>query len=667
MKHESLRTFLTAFALAVMIALGGVGCLVTGFSLPVADPERLVLTVAAAAAVCSALFPRRRGTLIVLCAAALAAGYIWHRGSVWEQTKLLADMLSEVYDRAYGWGALNLPRQGAVRVDGTLSVWGCVTAMGVSYAVCCRKSSAWGLIPGSGMLALCLVVTDTVPENVPLFAFLTGCVLLLITGSVRKESSGQGSRLAVRAAVPVCLFLLALFLAIPREGYVNRSAVLRERFSELLYQLPEQVKKSVKEVVPAVRPSAEETVDLKKLGPQGSQNLPVMEVLSPNGGTLYLRGQDYDSYSGTGWESTSGREEFFGGDGQSVETVGIRTLTGSFENVYLPCFPEDGVILHGGHLENSGRLRIYETARCLFSAVSDSPDSRYLRLPEETAVRAAALLADSGLQDASPRAIGDLVRGRAVYDRNTQAMPQGETDFALWFLESGETGYCVHFATGAVVLLRAAGIPARYVTGYLADGRPGEWTAVTADQAHAWAEYYDAESGRWEILDATPAAREAGETEPTASETPEQLQWETTPEEPMPTLPESQALPEEKKMDLRGLLPVGIGLAAVGLAAGVLVLQRLLRLFLRKRRLTRLDGSRRCLALWQEAEKLARLLGEKPPEVLLAAAEKAGFSQHMLTEEELVPFETYLRRCRGKLRRAPWYRRAVYRWVYGLI
>ena len=40
-------------------------------------------------------------------------------------------------------------------------------------------------------------------------------------------------------------------------------------------------------------------------------------------------------------------------------------------------------------------------------------------------------------------------------------------DFAIWFLTEADTGYCIHFATAAVVLLRAAGIPARYVDGYV--------------------------------------------------------------------------------------------------------------------------------------------------------------------------------------------------------
>lgn len=666
MKRESFRTFLTAAALAVMTALGGVGCLITGFSLPVEDPVRLALLVAAMGTVCAALFPKRHGTITVLCAAALAVGYLWHRGTVWEQTKALIDLVSQVYDSAYGWGVTELSGQARAFVDGPLALWGCVTAMGTCRAVCRRKSSAWGLIPGAPMLGLCLVVTDTVPGTLPLFAFLAGGILLLITGGVRKESAGQGSRLAARTAVPVCLFLLALFLAVPREGYVNRSVELRERIAGMVTQLPEQVMQTMEDKT-ILRPASREKVNLQALGPQNSQKQPVMYVMAQYEEALYLRGMDYDRYTGTGWESTPDRQERYGGAGGLVETVRIRAITGSFSNLFLPCYPGANVTLTGGKLENGDRLGVYEMFRCALAAAADSPDDAYLQLPEETAARAGRILAENDLLDGNPRAIADFVRGSAVYDRNTEAMPKNETDFALWFLENADTGYCVHFATGAVVLLRAAGIPARYVTGYLAQTKADGWATVTEDQAHAWAEFYDGE--RWQILDATPAALEGSETEPAASETGTQPTQISQPEEtlPAPTASEPEQPRESRKLDLSWLARAGKAALLAAFILGVLALQRLVRLFLSRQKAGRGDGSRRCLVLWQDAEKLAKLLGEKPPEELLAAAQKASFSQYVLTEEELVPFEDYLRRCRGKLRRAPWYRRLVYKWIYAVI
>jgi transglutaminase-like putative cysteine protease len=64
-------------------------------------------------------------------------------------------------------------------------------------------------------------------------------------------------------------------------------------------------------------------------------------------------------------------------------------------------------------------------------------------------------------------------------------------------------GVCQDMAQVAVALLRAAGLPARYVSGYLhpsADPEPG---ATSAGQSHAWIEYW---AGSWTPLDPTSGA-----------------------------------------------------------------------------------------------------------------------------------------------------------------
>jgi hypothetical protein len=75
------------------------------------------------------------------------------------------------------------------------------------------------------------------------------------------------------------------------------------------------------------------------------------------------------------------------------------------------------------------------------------------------------------------------------------------------FLFRQPAGHCEFFASAAVLLLRAAGVPARYVTGF----RGGEWNpiggyvAVRGERAHAWAEAFVAGAG-WTRVDATPPA-----------------------------------------------------------------------------------------------------------------------------------------------------------------
>jgi transglutaminase-like putative cysteine protease len=69
-----------------------------------------------------------------------------------------------------------------------------------------------------------------------------------------------------------------------------------------------------------------------------------------------------------------------------------------------------------------------------------------------------------------------------------------------------KVGFCEHFATSFVVVLRAMGIPARLVTGYQGtDPQPVDgYYVVRQSNAHAWAEYWNPERG-WVRADPTAA------------------------------------------------------------------------------------------------------------------------------------------------------------------
>ena len=63
-------------------------------------------------------------------------------------------------------------------------------------------------------------------------------------------------------------------------------------------------------------------------------------------------------------------------------------------------------------------------------------------------------------------------------------------DFAVFFFEEAENGFCQHFATAATAMYRALGIPARYTIGYAAMAYAGQRSPVTAKEYHAWVEVY---------------------------------------------------------------------------------------------------------------------------------------------------------------------------------
>ena len=74
------------------------------------------------------------------------------------------------------------------------------------------------------------------------------------------------------------------------------------------------------------------------------------------------------------------------------------------------------------------------------------------------------------------------------------------------FLFDRKQGYCEHFSSAFVVLMRAAGIPARVVTGYAGAYRNpiGDYWLVRKSDAHAWAEVWLPARG-WVRVDPTAA------------------------------------------------------------------------------------------------------------------------------------------------------------------
>ena len=81
----------------------------------------------------------------------------------------------------------------------------------------------------------------------------------------------------------------------------------------------------------------------------------------------------------------------------------------------------------------------------------------------------------------------------------TQATPLAE------FLLRSRSGHCEYYATSTVLLLRAAGIPARYATGYAVQeySELEERYLVRRRHGHSWARAWV--DGRWRDIDTTPA------------------------------------------------------------------------------------------------------------------------------------------------------------------
>lgn len=71
------------------------------------------------------------------------------------------------------------------------------------------------------------------------------------------------------------------------------------------------------------------------------------------------------------------------------------------------------------------------------------------------------------------------------------------------FLFDSREGFCEHYASAFVVLMRAAGIPSRVVTGYQGGEMNDDYMIVRQSDAHAWAEALI--DGAWQRFDPTNA------------------------------------------------------------------------------------------------------------------------------------------------------------------
>lgn len=484
-----------------------------------------------------------------------------------------------------------------------------------------------------------------------------------------------------------------MFLAFPQESYVNRSEATRDAILSWFQSIPEKVAENVRQEVTVSVPAQEpDHVRLASLGRRTESPITVMEVTAEIGGTLYLRGQDYDGYDGMTWTVSQHRTEDFSLTGEDYGEVSIRTV-GERALLYLPYYPARSMALIGGNMSNTWAYTEYVIPRAglpddwrarAISGSATPPDlnSPYLALPDATRARAEVLLADilGGASSTVEKAekIGDYVRASARYDLNPSRIGEGETDFALWFLEDAEAGYCVHFATAAAVLLRAAGIEARYVSGYLvktAPARPPTLPRKTPTHGRNITSRRWASGWYWRPLHriwprrSSPPRRPCREprrrppSRPPRSRRPRPPA--TSPSHPQPPTESAPPQPDAPKQHNVGKI------LAVLLAPGMLVLvvtvQRSIRIRLRRGRQQTARPNARGLAMWQETELLSRLLRQPSPEALETLAQKAKFSQHTLTAEELEQFTAYLTDARHQLEQKPLYLRLVYMYLYAVI
>lgn len=520
-----------------------------------------------------------------------------------------------------------------------------------------RRNSLWFSVPNVAAAAALCVFLQTGPAELPFLFLIAAHVMLILVSLMRRRDPASARRVLFCFTVPSVAFcLLCGFLG---KHYV-RPAWADEAVKRIVEIADTRIREGVSEAQNARSPSGAVTEtfgayawnssttvsSLSLAGPQDDSNVPVMEIYSDTARTYYLRGMSFGRYDGETWTSWSEmpgvRAAALSSDAVPQAQLLVRTSRPT-EILFLPYTPTE---LPARSFADSDRYvragnktdayTVLFSPNAYFAPVSseyyNALHGAYTDVPAETADALADIV---GLFDPEdPNVVYEVtryVRGCASYDRGTRRMPPGE-DFVSWFLHDSDTGYCIHFASAATVLLRLLGVPARYVTGYLAEAEGGQWTTVTQGDAHAWVEYFDESNASWRMLEATSSVNVSEEEEETVS----------APTAPLPNLrgEDDAASPAERAerteaAPVRGgrrfptapaiLLPLLA--AAVAWPFAVKAVRRV--------RFRRGDRNRRLLTRYRYAARLAASLGREVSAPVREAALRARFSRHPTTEEEL--------------------------------
>jgi transglutaminase-like putative cysteine protease len=154
------------------------------------------------------------------------------------------------------------------------------------------------------------------------------------------------------------------------------------------------------------------------------------------------------------------------------------------------------------------RYEMASSAHYRFQAGAALPDAaRWLQLPPGPNPRTLAAGRDlAALDDPLQRVNTVLQRFRNEPFSYTLEPPLLGADPVDQFLFGTRAGFCEHYASAFVVLMRAAGVPARVVTGYQGgDINPVDgYMTVRQSDAHAWAEVWLGPRG-WVRVDPTAA------------------------------------------------------------------------------------------------------------------------------------------------------------------
>lgn len=344
-------------------------------------------------------------------------------------------------------------------------------------------------------------------QSIPTGLWLLACLWLITATLVRLHGGPTGTpRTALRHAALLCLqalpFMLVLYVLFPR-------------ISGPLWGLPTDAHAGKTGLSDTMSPGS-----ISRLVQSGEIAFRVrFDGPVPPKQKLYWRGPVMEQFDGTTWRPYTGRQPAEQLTALSPP-IGYETTLEAHNQRWLlaldaptglaPEMPLNGTLTVAlrNPLTERQRFRLAASLDYRFNA-DETPGAlrRNLLLPPGSNPQSRALAEQWRNTGSSPEAT--IAKALALFAADftyTLRPPLLGRDGIDEFLFRSKRGFCEHYAAAFVVLMRAAGLPARVVGGY----QGGEFNpldgylVVRQSDAHAWAEVWLAGQG-WVRVDPTAA------------------------------------------------------------------------------------------------------------------------------------------------------------------
>ena len=544
----------------------------------------------------------------------------------------------------------------------------------VCYSLIVSRSSALAFIYTFPLFFLSISASEE-PPAIALAALLMFWLILVFSAGIRRYSTVLASKITLYSTpfAAALLIIAALILPTSNEGF-TKPVISIDMYHKVAQYL--NLEDNDEDII-STFPSGFSYNDLN-LSNQAERRYSgkvMLKVSGAPGGTLYLRAYSLDIYTRTKWEKSLDIEPAPGLFNAAIscavydsdiaaQTITIEHSGDSSEIMFLPYYSVGNDIGYGSIVDSGFLGYMNSTGSSVFSIKSsyiaeyfdfdfneetaatfenlNATDvyeqfalQRFTTLPEATSLGMLEIAANAGINPAElsryeiTQAVMEYIRGAATYDLDTPKTPSGE-DFVLYFLNESKQGYCVHFASAAVCMLRSLGVPARYVEGYAATVRSGDnYTNVYDSDAHAWVEVYFKNFG-WVPFEATGASANQASSAQSAPSADTGTSTEPVAPSPVQSAPPEEAAEEPQPGDSSSALWL---LLIIPLAAIAIIARRQIILAQRRRKLTKKGAERSAIEVYLQFERFSRY-GTKIPENVRILAEKAKYSRLGISQAE---------------------------------